>query len=265
MPESPLRIAQFTDLHLLGATDGRLRGIATYATAGLVIGHARRHGRRWDAFLLTGDLVHDDPLGYAHLRPLLGTDPPVTYCIPGNHDSADGMRAALAGEPFRINGSARHGGWLLVMLDSTVAGAAHGRIAGPELERLDHALADNPDLHALVCLHHHAVPAGSRWLDALGLENATELFGVIDRHPQVRALVWGHVHQAWEGTRNGVRLMSAPATCVQFEPGADDFAIDDRPPGYRWFDLHADGGIDTGIEWVDDATADTPAADQGLD
>ena len=38
--------------------------------------------------------------------------------------------------------------------------------------------------------------------------------------------------------------------CFQFVPGRDDFAIDERPPGYRWLHLYPVGRIDTRVVWV---------------
>lgn len=92
---------------------------------------------------------------------------------------------------------------------------------------------------------------GSRWLDSVPLRNAEAFLAVCDRHPAVRAIVWGHVHQASERERRGVRLLSTPSTCAQFLPGSDKFAVDKRPPGYRWLDLHEDGSIVTSVAWVE--------------
>ena len=50
------------------------------------------------------------------------------------------------------------------MLDSYDPGHVGGRLTAQELERLDRALADSP-AHAMVCLHHHPVEMGSRWID----------------------------------------------------------------------------------------------------
>jgi Icc protein len=47
-----------------------------------------------------------------------------------------------------------------------------------------------------------------------------------------------------------IRLMGTPSTCMQFAQDADEFEVDHRPPAYRWLELGADGGIETGIEWV---------------
>jgi Icc protein len=254
----PTRIVQFTDLHLYGSADGRLRGVATLPAleAALATAHARE--APWEAVLLTGDLVQDDAAGYLHVRRLFRASPVPVYCIPGNHDEQGPMRATLSAPPFQICGTARHGEWLLVMLDSYEHGMAAGRLGEDELARLDAALAAHADRHALVCLHHHPIAAGSRWLDTVGLENGEALFEVLDRHRNVRALLWGHVHQAFDGERDGVRLLATPSTCAQFKPGSDNFAIDERPPGYRWFELHADGRVETGVVWVETAAQATP-------
>ena len=251
----PARIVQLTDLHLYGAADGRLRGVATLPALQATLAAALARHAPWDALLLTGDLVQDDAAGYAHVRTLFGSAPTPVYCIPGNHDEIAVMRSALAARPFQVCGSALHGEWLLVMLDSYLHGMAHGRLADAELARLDATLAAHPGKHALVTLHHQPVPVGSRWLDSVGLENPAALFAVLDRHPNVRALLWGHVHQEWEGARNGVRLMCTPSTCAQFKPGSDSFALDRSPPGYRWLELHADGRLETAVEWVAAAAA----------
>ena len=87
----------------------------------------------------------------------------------------------------------------------------------------------------------------SRWLDKVGLANADEFWSVIDSHPQVKAVTWGHVHQPFEGLRRKVRLLATPSTCAQFQPRSNDFVIDNQPPAYRLLTLHSNGAIDTGV------------------
>jgi Icc protein len=82
------------------------------------------------------------------------------------------------------------------------------------------------------------------------VRNADAFFAVTDRYPQVKAIVWGHVHQDFRGKRNGVELVATPSTCVQFKPKCDDFTVDTQMPGYRWFDLNDDGTFTTGVERV---------------
>ncbi len=103
----------------------------------------------------------------------------------------------------------------------------------------------------MVCLHHHPITMGSRWLDTVGLAEPEAFWRVIDSHAHVRAVVWGHVHQVYDGRRGDVRLFATPSTGAQFLPKSDRYAVDSRPPAYRHFDLHADGRIDTAVHWIE--------------
>jgi Icc protein len=98
--------------------------------------------------------------------------------------------------------------------------------------------------------HHHPVSMRSRWLDTVGLANGDAFFAVLRRHPNVRAVLFGHVHQALDVLIDGVRVLATPSTCSQFRPLSQDFAIDDAPPAYRTLTLHPDGRLDTEVIWV---------------
>jgi 3',5'-cyclic-AMP phosphodiesterase len=248
---SLLRLIQLTDLHLHASETGTLHGIPTLLSLEATLAHART--RHWppDAVLLTGDLVSDDPAGYRHIRRLFGGLGLPILCIPGNHDDPLAMKHELHGEPFILGGTFDQEGWRIVLLSSHVAGATHGALSDPSLARLEEALATAAHRHCLICLHHHPVEMGSRWLDGIGLKNAGQLLETIDRHPHVRAVLWGHVHQSFEGQRRGVSLLATPSTCAQFLPGSDDFAVDSRPPGYRTLTLRPDGSLLTEVVWLE--------------
>jgi Icc protein len=172
-------------------------------------------------------------------------------CLPGNHDEPQAMRRELAGKPFVIGGFVDLGRWRIVLLDSCIPGAASGALSAEALAGLEETLASAGSRHCMVCLHHHPVAMSSRWLDRVGLTNAAEFLHVIDMHRNVRAVVWGHVHQSFDALRKGVRLLATPSTCAQFLPNADDFAVDHRPPAYRTFELRPDGSLATEVVWVE--------------
>jgi Icc protein len=245
-----MKILQLTDPHLFGSATGALRGVVTDFSLHRVLDEAYASVPDFAALLVTGDLVQDDPSGYLRFRSIFGDSRKPVLCVPGNHDEPDIMRRSLAGPPFQVCGSHHAGGWQLVMLDSCDPGHVGGRLTARELERLDRALASSP-AHAMVCLHHHPVDMGSRWIDTVGLANREDFWRVIDAHAHVRAVVWGHVHQEYQGDRGGVRLFATPSTGAQFLPKSDRFAVDQRPPAYRPFELHPDGRIESEIRWVE--------------
>jgi len=250
-----LRLIQFSDPHLFGSPEGSLRGIPTLPAFKATMAHAAAYFREPDALLLTGDLVQDDPGGYVLLRKALSSSPVPVYCLPGNHDIPVAMTAELDRAPFRVGGHFIAAGWLVVMLDSWKAHSAGGRLGPEQLAALESLLAQYPDLHALVCLHHHPIAMDSRWLDKVGLQDGEALLSLVARSPRVRGVLWGHVHQSLDRFVGGVRFMSTPATCAQFLPRSEDFVVDRRPPGYRVLELLADGTIATEVVWVESTPA----------
>jgi 3',5'-cyclic-AMP phosphodiesterase len=248
---SAVRLVHFTDPHLYGDENLSLRGVATLPALTAALNHARAHDWPPDALLVTGDLVQDDPGGYPHFRRLFAELGLPVLCVAGNHDEPQAMRRELTGAPFVLDGHVDLGRWRIVLLDSCIPGCAGGHMSRETLAALETALAGAGKQHCLVCLHHHPVAMASRWLDRVGLDNAAEFLACIDRHPNVRAIVWGHVHQSFDGLRRGVRLLATPSTCAQFLPNADNFTVDRRPPGYRTLELRADGTLMTEVVWVE--------------
>jgi Icc protein len=248
---SAIRVIQFTDPHLFGDPAGTLRGVNTFETLERTLADASGDLAMCDAILVTGDLVQDDAGGYELFRRTFARLGKPVLCVPGNHDLVPQMREALANRPpFIIDGPADIGAWRFVLLDSVVANHAGGHISPDMLGKLDEELGRARQRHAIVCLHHHPIVMNSRWLDKVGLGNADEFWSVIDSHPQVKAVVWGHVHQNFEGARRNVRLFATPSTCAQFLPRSDQFVIDNEPPAYRVLTLHSNGAIDTGVHSV---------------
>ena len=104
----------------------------------------------------------------------------------------------------------------------------------------------------LICLHHNCLPVDAAWLQKHALVNSDTLLGLIDRHPQVKGVLFGHIHQDYHRERNAVLYLGSPSTCIQFHPSKNDFALDHCNPGYRWLELCADGLIKTGVKRVSD-------------
>jgi Icc protein len=227
-----------------------------------VLAHAAVDLRDTDAVLCNGDIVNDEPEGYAHFARLLGQLGKPVYCVPGNHDDPARLRAALAQPPFQVGGHVDLGGWRIVLVDSCVPGRAGGRVSAAELGALRRSLA-GCERHVMVCVHHQPVGMASRWLDAVGIENAAEFLALLDQHRQVRSICWGHVHQCLDTRRRGVRLLATPSTCVQFLPLSGEFALDRRPPAYRRLTLRADGSLDTEVVWLEQPGAE--ASGTGLE
>jgi Icc protein len=248
----PFRLLQLSDLHLYAESERRLLGQNTRRTLETVLGLAQ--ARHWppDAIVLTGDIVHDEqPAAYRYVRERFDALGVPYHCIPGNHDRLDLLVGHLDTDAASALRVVTAGTWDLVLLDSTVPGEEGGHLPGHVLAALTAHLQASGDRPALIFLHHHLQPLGSRWIDTMQVDNGAAVVAVLARYPQIRAVICGHVHQNAEQEADGLRLLATPSTCVQFQPGSDDFALDAQTPGYRWLDLYPDGVLLTGIERTD--------------
>ncbi len=253
-----MRLIHLTDCHLFADPSARMKSVDTADTLLQVIDLAGENEPSADAFILTGDLSQDETKGaYKRLSDaFIGVSVPV-YALKGNHDDEEQMGLGFmegAGS-IRMPPHVEHGPGPLVVLDSTVPGEVGGRLSELELTRLSGILGARPDLHTLVCLHHQPLPVGSKWIDSIGLVGGDDLFDVLENHANGRAVLFGHVHQEVDVMHRGVRVLSSPSTCIQFTPGAEDFALEQTAPGYRWLELGDDGQVETGVRRVEKVPA----------
>lgn len=248
---SSVLVVQLTDSHLFAEADGTLLGMPTRASLDAVVELVLSEQPAIDLVLATGDLSQDGTVeSYQAFREASDRlDAPKRW-IPGNHDELREMSIAAQNSDF-LEPVVDIGQWRITMLDSAVSGSVPGYLEDTQLQLLAQALSEAPQRHHLVCLHHHPVPIGAAWMEPIGLRNPDALFAVLERFPQVRVVLWGHVHQAFDQSVHGLRLLASPSTCIQFAPNSVDFGLDSAAPGYRWLRLHHDGQIETGVSRVD--------------
>ena len=251
-PDASVLLVQLSDSHLFAEEGTALLGMNTRASLQRVIELVREQQPRIDLVLATGDLSQDGTLeSYQQFRDMTRAIGAPARWIPGNHDEPQIMAQAAVHSDL-LEPVVDIGNWRITLLDSAVPGSVPGYLQDQQLQLLAQALSEAPNRHHLVCLHHHPVSIGCAWMEPIGLRNPEALFAVLDRFPQARALLWGHVHQEIDRERNGLRLLASPSTCIQFAPGSEDFQVSEQAPGYRWLRLHADGRLETGVERLRD-------------
>lgn len=250
--QQPLRVLQITDPHLMADPAGALLGVNTRDSLDAVIGEVLRNHGKPDLILATGDIAQDaSEEAYRQFGKRLEVFESEVAWIAGNHDDAQCLNRIAA----ELNANKKHvvkGGWQFLLLDTSVPGKVHGELSASELDFLKTTLADNPDLPALVTLHHHPVEIDAEWMSPIGLHNRDDFWQVIDQFSQVKAVLWGHIHQEQDLSRNGVRLLATPSTCIQFTAGSIKFSVEEKSPGYRWFEMMPNGEFTTEVNRTKD-------------
>ena len=251
MTPSPYRIIQISDLHLPAVAGASYRGIDVEAQLQRVLAVIASRGAS-DHLLLTGDNIHGgDEAAYVRLMAVLDRVGIPWSWIPGNHD--DGALMARV-RPLPTQ-RCQPPGWQCLLLDSTATpdGKGAGSLSQHSLAQLAAAVASR--IPALVVMHHNPLPTHSRWQDAIMLQNRDSFWALVGDLAPGSVVLYGHLHQVWDMTWRGVRVLSCPSTAVQFKPSLDHLALETHGaaalPGFRWLELWPDGRLRCGIERVD--------------
>jgi Icc protein len=241
---APFRLAQISDCHLPQSPDKPYRGLK--ADPGLRAVLAAVADWRPDTLLITGDLSEDaSEASYERLAEEVGKLGVPVCAIPGNHDLPARMQENFPYGPYDGPFVFEAGGWKLLLLNSARPGRVDGSIAANDLKLLAEVLRD--DGPALLALHHQPLEIGSPWIDKYRLQEPQELLDFVAAHSQLKAVVWGHVHQAFEVSIGSTQFMSCPSTAANSLPGCERFTHDPAGPACRWLELHADGRLESGI------------------
>jgi len=247
-----IKLLQITDTHLFADPTLDLLGIKTVDSYDAVIKHAKKCTEQCSAVLCTGDLSQDHSAqSYSDFSERIKSLKMPCYWLPGNHDMQETMLPSLLEEGLSQAKQLISEDWQVILLDSQVSGVPYGYLSDSQLAFLEEKLLQYPDKYALVSVHHHVLPVGSAWLDEHILKNNKQFIDLINKFDNVKAVLSGHVHQAFDVEKQGTRYITSPSTCVQFKPNSDDFAVDDKAPGYRYLVLHKSGTITTKVERIE--------------
>ncbi len=248
---SRLIVAQLTDTHLFATPDQEMMGVKTAETFQQVLEHLKKLNPQPDIILLTGDLSQDEtPESYQYLKQELTPLNIPTYWIPGNHDNLLTLQQNLTGDPIDSEKFFQVGSWQFILLNSVIPGRTDGELSETQLTQLDQQLQKTINLPTVVALHHHPLQIQSEIMDQYCLQNAPEFLLIISRYPQVKFVIFGHIHQEFQQKYQDVDYLGTPSTCLQLLPQQPEIVIVQTPPGFRLFYLNADGTWKTQIHRV---------------
>lgn len=242
---SPLRLLQLSDCHVSADAGADYRG----QNADRNLASLLPAIRRWqpDLILLTGDVSEDgSAASYGRVFAKLNSTGAPVLALPGNHDEPGVMCRYFPQGPWNAPLVQEARGWRLVLLNSTVPGRVGGHLSAETLDALDRVLGRQPSRFTLIALHHQPVPVQSTWIDRYPLDNPDDLFRLCDRHPGIRGIAWGHVHQDFHAMRDELHLLGSPSTVANSLPEKETFTLDLGGAACRWLELHADGALETG-------------------
>lgn len=229
-------IAQITDLHLGFVADDPEEANAERLRA--VVASIRALDPAPALVLATGDLTDaGTPASYRDLKAILDDLPmPVCFAM-GNHDDRANFAEVFPDAEFDAGGFLQYvverDGLRIVVLDTLEPGRHGGAFCSDRAAWLDARLGEAPETPTLIVLHHPPIDTGIPWMTVLPGEPWVErLKAVVERHPQIRGLVAGHIHRTILSPFAGTYVAVCPSTAPQvaLQMGAIDIDVPDGRP-----------------------------------
>ncbi len=253
-------VAQISDLHIKAGTGGkensrRLRHVVEYLLAVPFVP---------DIVVVSGDMTEDGAeLSYEVLRDILAPLRIPTLFAVGNHDRRAALRSVFPKVPFNdgfVQYAVEFEDRRILVLDTLEEGRDDGAFCSRRVDWLRTTLDARTETETMIVLHHPPARTSIDWMDVHPGDAWTErLAGVIRDHPQVIALIAGHVHRpiamTWQGRVLTTTTSTAPQVALDLrpiDPACPDGRplIVDEPPGlafHRWTST----GIATHFDVID--------------
>jgi 3',5'-cyclic-AMP phosphodiesterase len=163
---------------------------------------------RPDLVLLTGDLADDGSLAaLRRVRELADELLAPILAVGGNHDDIDNVHAVFGADDI-----AEVGSWRVLAVESSIPGEDHGSVDVSELTRRLDRLDDRP---TLIAVHHP--PRSPSTHPMFQLIGANEMLAAFHDRRHVRAVVSGHLHEAFDYLEGDLQLCGGPSSYYAIE------------------------------------------------
>lgn len=218
---SLLKFVVLSDLHL-GPPGVAVNGLDTGARLGEAIEVIARDHADAAFVLLAGDLAdRGEVAAYHHLRDRIAALPMPVHITLGNHDDRAAFLSVFGPERDHPDGrvsavvdAAHH---RIILFDTTEPGLVGGRLCQGRLDWLAARLDEARDRPVIIVQHHHANPL-SLPVDEIILENAEDYLLVLQRHPEIRQVIAGHVHLPTTAVWRGIPMTTIAGSHYSVSP-----------------------------------------------
>jgi 3',5'-cyclic-AMP phosphodiesterase len=229
---SSFRIAQISDTHLRHQPAELADRLGPDACLERTVDALRALSP--DAVLLTGDIADDASADATHrARTIIERlDVPIV-ATPGNHDVT-----AQVENVFGTN-SVTVPGWEIVVVNTVIPATEHGHV---DIEMLTEQLAHTDGRPTLIAMHHPPITLSThRWFQ---LDGASDMVRLVTQHPNVKAVVSGHLHQAFAVQVDHVSYIGCPSAWYAITHTGNTWVeAKDGFVGANLYELNADGTL----------------------
>ena len=227
---SSFRIGQITDTHLRRQPADRADLLGPDACLERTVEALRAHSP--DAVLLTGDIADDaSPEGTKRARTIVERLGVPIIATPGNHDLLAQVEQVFGRNSVTVPG------WEIVVVNTVIPATEHGRV---NIEMLTEQVARTEGRPTLIAMHHPPITLSThRWFQ---LDGASDMVRLVTQHRNVKAVVSGHLHQAFAVQIDHVSYIGCPSAWYAITHTGNTWVeAKDGFVGANLYELNADG------------------------
>lgn len=232
---------QITDTHLFKNNDDEMFGVKPNEQLEKLITHLLSLKLSIDMIFLTGDVSQDmSPESYQYAVAQLSRFKKVTCWIPGNHDDFKTMliefNKSIYLQPPVVF---KKPGQTFIFLNTKYKDVDSGYFNAEDKQLIEETMAvTRKDENVCIVMHHHPVKTNTPLIDHYILENCDEFWKTIDRYPNIKNIICGHVHGDYTLKHGDVTVHASMASCLQWVKGTEKMAID-KAIGCKLYEFNA--------------------------
>ena len=215
-------IAHLSDFHISGGNKKAYGVVPTAENLSRCVQHINQLHPKPDLVIVTGDITYDGKLDEAERAAAILEELQYPYYIvPGNHDKRDtlwsvfGERTCPGATSTFINYVIDDHDLRLIGMDSSIPNAPGGELCSERIAWLEKQLAVQPTKPTAIFMHHPPANCGVLETDEDGFIGAEILGRVVAQHPNVKAILCGHIHTLAHLSWNGTVISAAPSMGLQ--------------------------------------------------
>ncbi|MGH1575673.1 metallophosphoesterase [Planktotalea sp.] len=231
-----VKLLWFSDLHFTSAGDQF--GYDPRARLDVLIEHISKHHSDAALCVISGDMV-DEPTreNYAELANRLAHLPMPYLPMTGNHDLRSEFSQALALPDSVQDGFLQYAvtldGLRLICLDTLTENSDDGSFCETRRDWLADKLARDRKTPTVVFCHHPPLALGYPMLDPNCIDTGATLLNMLAAAPNVRQLLFGHVHRHMQGVTQGLPFASIRSVLYQAPPPMPAWDWDSFTPAHE--------------------------------
>ena len=181
-----LIFCQISDSHFMNKGEKIFGQIDTYSQFVKVIEYCKNLNPNPDFFIISGDLIHDNPDYYHNYIELCNQLNKPYYLMMGNHDLRKNLKEYIVNKKLiDSNGfiifSINHNSLKIICLDTAIEGNVEGELTKTSLNWLEEELKKNLDKNIIIFMHHPPIKIGSVLFDDIICKNGNVFLSLIKK------------------------------------------------------------------------------------